>query len=105
MRIKPSKRPKKRYIVFEVSKELSSHSAIINSIKKSASNVLGSKYQQAGIRFLKNKYRARLHKGILRVDNKYAKSLVEALNKNNIKTIGMSGVLKKAETKYLKTAS
>ena len=105
MRIKPSKRPKKRYIVFEVSDKLNNDSAIINAINKSAVNVLGSKYQQAGIRFLKTKYKPALHKGILRVDNKYAKTLVESLNKNHIKTLGMSGILKKAESRYLKAAA
>jgi len=107
MRFKPSKRLKKRYIVFEViSNELDNDSAIHNAIKKSALNVLGVKYPKAGIRFLKDKYRARLHRGVLRVNNQYAKTLVSALNKNKaIKTVGMSGVLKKAEDRYLRTAS
>ncbi len=106
MRIKASKRAKKRYIVFEViSKELND-CAIHNAIKKSAFNVLGVKYQQAGIRFLKNKYKPSVHRGIFRVNNKYAEVVVGAINKsNNIKTLGMSGILKKAEDKYLKIAS
>ena len=107
MRIKPSKRAKKRYIVFEViSNELNNDSAIHNAIKKSALNVLGVNYGEAGIRFLKDKYRESIHRGIFRVNNKYAKQMVGALNETKyLKTLGMSGILKKAEDKYLKIAS
>ncbi len=106
MKIKPSKRPKKRYIVFEVISNELNDSAINNAIKKSALNVLGVKYQQAGIRFLKNKYKPGIHRGVFRVNNRYAKMVISAINKNkNIKTLGMSGILKKAEEKYLRIAS
>ncbi len=106
MKIKPSKRPKKRYIVFEViSEELDNDSAIHNAIKKSLFNVMGREYGETGIRFLKNKYRASIHRGIFRVNNKFAKSVIDALNKSKkIKTLGMSGILKKVEDKYLKIA-
>jgi len=98
------KRPKKRYIVFEV---LSSNdSAIYTAIRKSLIRVLGAKYEEAGIMFLKNKYKPELQRGVFRVKNKYAKAVVSALSKDkSIKTIGMSGVLKKAEEKYLRVAS
>jgi RNase P/RNase MRP subunit POP5 len=106
MKIKPSKRPKKRYIVFEVISNELNDSAIYNAIRKSALNVLGVKYGQAGIRFLKNKYKPSIHRGVFRVNNRYAKIVISAINKNkNIKTLGMSGILKKAEEKYLKIAS
>ena len=106
MKIKPSKRPKKRYIVFEVISNELNDSVICNAIKKSALNVLGVKYGQAGIRFLKNKYKPSIHRGVFRVNNRYAKIVISAINKNkNIKTLGMSGILKKAEEKYLKIAS
>ena len=107
MKIKPSKRPKKRYIVFEViSKELNNDSAIHNAIKKSTMNVLGVQYGEAGIRFLKNKYNPSIHMGIFRVNNKYAKDVIRAVNKSKfVKTLGMSGILKKAESRYLKIAS
>ena len=107
MKIKPSKRPKKRYIVFEViSGELDNDSAIHNAIKKSVLNVMGREYGETGIRFLKNKYNEHIHRGIFRVHNKFAKSVISALNTSKgIKTLGMSGILKKAEDKYLKIAS
>ncbi len=107
MKIKPSKRPKKRYIVFEViSNDLNNDSAIQNAIKKSVFNVLGVQYNESGIRFLKNKYKPSIHRGIFRVNNKYAKSVVGAVNKSrSFKTLGMSGILKKAESRYLKIAS
>ncbi|MBU0628683.1 MAG: hypothetical protein KKC75_05805 [Nanoarchaeota archaeon] len=103
MKLKPSKRPKKRYIVFEVlSGELKTDSAIHNAIKHSALNVMGNTYYEAGIRFLKDKYKSSLNKGILRVNNKYSKVLIESINKGkDIRTIGMSGILKKVEAKYL----
>lgn len=103
MKLKPSKRPKKRYIVFEaVSGELKTDSAIYNAIKGSALNVMGNQYYDAGIRFLKDKYNSSAHKGILRVNNKYSKALIESINRGkDIRTIGMSGILKKVEAKYL----
>ena len=103
MKLKPSKRPKKRYIVLEVlSDELMTDSAIHNAIKRSALNVMGNAYYESGIRFLKDKYNSSLHKGILRVNNKYAQSIIGAINKDkNIRTVGMSGILKKVEAKYL----
>lgn len=106
MKVKPSKRAKKRYIVFEVtSNNLNNDSSIHNAIKKSLFNVLGTKYSEAGIRFLKNGYKPEIHKGVFRVNNKYAKAAVGAINKSKvIRTLGMSGILKKAEDKYLKIA-
>lgn len=107
MKIKPSERPKKRYIVFEVtSNELNNDSAICHAIQKSALNVLGINYGQAGIRFLKDKYKPHIHRGIFRVNNQYAGKVISAINQNKgVKTLGMSGILKKAEEKYLKIAS
>ncbi len=107
MKVKPSQRPKKRYIVFEViSNDLDDDSAIHNAIKKSAFNVLGVKYQQADIRFLKNKYKPGIQRGIFRVNNSHARVLIDGLKKSKkIRTVGMSGILKKAEERYLKLAS
>ena len=51
MKIKPSDRPKKRYIAFEVKDDC----AINNTIKKSLTTVLGSNYPDAGIKFIKDK--------------------------------------------------
>ena len=56
------------------------------------------KIEKNFIRFLKNKYRPNIHKGIFRVNNRYAKEVVGGINQNKkIKTLGMSGILKKAE--------
>ena len=98
MRLKPSKRPKKRYIVFEVISNELNDSAISNAIKKSALNVLGVKYGQAGIRFLKNKYKPSIHRGIFRVNNKYAKDVIGAVNKSKIVKHGTTNW-----TRYSKT--
>jgi len=99
MKVKASKRAKKRYVVFEVISGELDDLAAHNAIKKA---ILGVHYQEAGIRFLRSKYRPRIHRGIFRVKNKYAKTVVNDINKTgNIRTVGMSGILKKAEEKYL----
>lgn len=89
--------------MFEVlSDNTNNDSAIYNAIKRSALNILGASYNEAGIRFLKDKYKPSMHRGILRVNNKYAPKIITAINKDkNIKTVGMSGILRKAEKKYL----
>ena len=103
MRVKPSKRPKKRYIVFEVISQ-EPGSSIQSAIKKSVLNVLGNNYREAGIRFLKDKQR--MKRGIIRVNNKFSKDVITAINViKSVKTVGMSGILKKAEEKYFRIAS
>jgi len=106
MKIKPSKRAKKRYIVFEVISREIDDSAINNAIKKSVLNLLGEEYRKAGIMFLKSKYKTSLHRGIIRVNNNYSKKVIGAINEmHSMKTLGMSGILKKAEKRYLNVAS
>ncbi len=104
MKIKPSKRAKKRYIAFEVvSNKLNNGYFAHNAIRKSVLNALGMQYGQAGVRFLNGKYRPSLHRGIFRVNNSHARAIIDAVNKtDSIKTLGMSGILKKAEERYLK---
>ncbi len=104
-KIKPSKRAKKRYIVFETLLDMDVYTAR-NVILKNALNMLGNNYHKANIIFLKNKYRPLLRRGIVRVNNKFVGDTINALNDGKrIKTIGISGILKKAEKKYFKIAS
>ncbi|MBW2989786.1 hypothetical protein KY358_05720 [Candidatus Woesearchaeota archaeon] len=100
MKIKPSKRPKKRYVVFEViSGKAYTDSTISSIIKKS---VLSVQYKDIGLRLLRNKYDASAHKGVFRINNKYARRAIDAINQSgSIRTVGMSGILKKAQERYM----
>ena len=99
-RLKPSERPKKRYLAFEL-KTGNDINAIYTAISPAK-----AEFGEASIRILKDKYNPYSHKGILKVNNKYAKQIVGALNHTqDLKTLGMSGILRVAEQKYLKVAS
>ena len=61
---------------------------------------------KAGLIFLKNKWNKMLQRGIVKVNYKYIDKLRAALcsvHKRDtiIKSVGVSGILKKAEEKYL----
>ena len=105
----PSLREKKRYLVFEIQsntnfKQQSVEKAITEEILKFI-GTLG--YSKAGVIFLKDNYKN--NKGILRIGHKYVDEVKMALGliknmekkKTIIKTIYVSGILKKAK-KYLK---
>ena len=107
----PSLREKKRYLVFEiVSKQpIKDFSAISKAIWKSLldlSGVLGA--SRAGIWLLSDKFNKDEQKGIIKVNHKHADLLKAALctikqiNGNNVivRSMGMSGILKKTE-RYL----
>ena len=103
----PSLREKKRYLVFEVisKKELTSIPAkeIEESMRILHGNIgLGS----AGLIFLNNKWNKMLQKGIIKVNYKYVDKLRAALcsfhsGDTILRSVGVSGILKKAEKKYL----
>ena len=107
----PSLREKKRYLVFEiVSKQpIKDFSAISKAIWKSLldlSGVLGA--SRAGIWLLSDKFNKDKQKGIIKVNHKHADLLKAALctikqiNGNDVivRSMGMSGILKKTE-RYL----
>ena len=103
----PSLREKKRYLVFEViSKEkLTSmpNKEIEESMRKLHGEIgLGC----VGLIFLKNKWNKMLQRGIIKVNYKYVDKLKSSLcsfHKRDtiMKSVGVSGILKKAEEKYL----
>jgi len=104
--ILPSLREKKRYLVFEVlSKDSLNFSALNDAIYDSCFNYLGDLgMAKAGILTMKDKYSN--NKGIIRVNHKNTENLKSALmliNKKDvlIRTLGVSGILKKAENKFL----
>ena len=110
----PSLREKKRYLVFEiVSKEK------INNIDQISSSIMNHSFKfmgqigvaKAGIMVLKNKWNAELQRGIIKVGHRYVDDVKSALmlmsvidNKDAIfRSLGVSGVLNKAEREYLKS--
>ncbi|MBI2653214.1 hypothetical protein HYX02_00230 [Candidatus Woesearchaeota archaeon] len=110
--ILPSLREKKRYLVFEIiSKErVEDAGAVSNAIWGCALKFLGQLgTAKAGIMVLNNKWNAKLQRGVIKVSHKHVDALKAALifaggidNTEVIfKSVGVSGILRKAERKYL----
>lgn len=109
----PTLKEKTRYLAFEiiadhkikdfraVSKEIQAQSLLL-------SGQLG--LAKAGLRVLPEKWSLDLQKGIIKVNHKHvdelksALTLIEKINNKKVivKSIGVSGMLNKAEQKYLK---
>ena len=111
--ILPSLREKKRYLVFEViSKEkISDADAVSSAILQSSLQFLGQRgTAKAGIVTLNNKWDAEKQRGIIKVSHKHVDdvkaSLVFAKKIGSkdaiIRSLGVSGVLKKADNNYLR---
>lgn len=108
----PTLREKKRYLVYEtISQKNMLNPELIN---KNIANQFASLYGQiglagAGIMFINDKYNTSLNRGVVRIAHNYIKHLRAALafineidgNKSIIKSVGVSGILKKAESKYV----
>ena len=114
--ILPSLREKKRYLVFEViSKEkISDANAVSNAIFHYSLQFLGQLgAAKAGIIVLNNKWNQQLQRGIIRISHKHVDAVKAALTLGTriddkeaiFKSLGVSGILKKAENNYLKTAA
>ena len=111
--ILPSLREKKRYLVFEVvSKEkINDAESVSNAVWNCSLQFLGQLgAAKAGIMVLGNKWNSSLQRGIIKVNHKNVDALKASLvfaNKigNNdviFRSIGVSGILRKAENKFLK---
>ena len=109
----PSLREKKRYIVFEIiSREnISNLEAVSNAVMNCVLQLVGILgAAKAGIIVLGNKWNSQLQRGVIRTSNKHVEAVKASLSLINkidskdviIKTIGVSGILRKAEAKYLK---
>lgn len=106
--IKPSMREKKRYIAFEVLAEKPvSREQAMKEIKETMARFIGELgMAKAGVIFLPDWDK---NKGVFRVGNKYtdqakaALALVKQINNNNviIRSVGVSGILKKSRSKYI----
>ena len=110
--ILPSLREKKRYLVFEVisKKQIANASVVYGALHTSTIELLGSLgASKAGIMFLKDKYNQDLQRGMIKVNHKYVDHLrsallmVEKIDNTDVivKSVGVSGILNKAEQKYL----
>ena len=109
----PSLREKKRYLVFEIiSKEkINDIGVVSNAIWNSSLQFLGQLgVAKAGLMVLNNKWDPKLQRGIIKVSHKHVDAVKAALTFANkiedadviFRSIGVSGILRKAENKFLK---
>ena len=111
--ILPSLREKKRYLVFEViSKEKIKDAEFVSNVVWHCSQQflgqLGT--AKAGLIVLNNKWDAQLQRGIIKVSHKHVDAIKSALTFANkidnteviFRSLGVSGILRKAENKFLK---
>ncbi len=111
----PSLRGKKRYLVFEViSKEsIKDINAVSNAIAHYSLQLLGQLgTAKAGIMVLNNKWHSESQRGIIKVSHKHVDALRSSLALADkvegkaviFRSLGVSGILNKAERNYLKAA-
>jgi|TARA_Y100000310_G_scaffold177182_1_gene177256 ribonuclease P/MRP protein subunit POP5 len=112
----PSLREKKRYLAFEV---ISGHRFndtfhVNKAILDASNSFLGSLgMAKAGILPINDKWNENLQRGIMRVNNKHVDELKASLvfvkniegKEAIVKSVGASGILRKAQQKYLNKAS
>ncbi len=107
----PTLREKKRYLVYEV---ISQNNITNTDLSKPILNQFSRLYGEtglagAGLIFINDKYNKSLNRGMVRVAHNYVKNLKAALafvneidgNKSILRSVGVSGILRKAESKYL----
>jgi ribonuclease P/MRP protein subunit POP5 len=112
MALLPTLREKKRYIAFEVISErrLSDPSAVSDAVHQAVQRYLGQKgSSEAGITVIKDRYDAQKQRGIVRVSHTMTGQVIASLTFVTriadtpviIRSIGTSGILKKAYNKYI----
>ncbi|MFP4112198.1 MAG: Rpp14/Pop5 family protein [Candidatus Woesearchaeota archaeon] len=110
--LSPTLRERKRYLVYEVISEsdIGDVYRISDSIKNSMKSYIGEKdLGKAGLYFLNHKFNRKLNRGIVRVENNHidnlrsSLALVEKIDEDPVivRSVGVSGILKKAEEKFL----
>jgi len=113
--ILPSLREKKRYLVFEAISEskITDSNAVASAIHDCALRFLGHLgAAKAGIMVLGNKWDEHLQRGMIKVNHKHVDSLkaslvfINRIGSNDVifRSLGVSGILRKAESNYLKKA-
>jgi len=110
--ILPSLREKKRYLAFEVisKSNIFDYNSIAGAIHNSLLQLIGELGAgKAGIKFLEDKFNQESQKGLVKVSHKYVDhlraslALIKDINEEEVivRSIGVSGILKKAEKRYL----
>ena len=109
----PALKEKTRYLAFEIvaGQKIRDFEDISKEIQDKSLLFLGQLgLAKAGIRMLPEKWNLTLQRGIIKVNNKYVNelksslTLIKKISSQNaaVKSIGVSGILNKAEQKYLK---
>jgi ribonuclease P/MRP protein subunit POP5 len=107
----PSLKEKKRYMALEILSRGKIKELPIKEIQESMLQLKGEiGLGNAGLIFLKNKWKTEIQRGILKVNNLSVddlKASITMINKAEgkeiiVKSVGISGTLKKATEKYLK---
>lgn len=110
--ILPSLKQKKRYVVYEIisEKAIGSYANVRESLMARIISFLGELgAAEAGIIMLDDKYDSKKQRGIIKVGNRYVDKLKAALTtldkigrqKAIVRSVGVSGILNKAEKRYL----
>ena len=110
-----SLREKKRYVVFEViSKEkIADAGQVSNALQQNLLQCVGEfGAANAGMIVLNNKWNSNLQRGIIKVSHKHVDALkasfifAEKISNTDVicRSLGVSGILKKAESNYLNAA-
>ena len=108
----PSLREKKRYLAYEVISRHKFNDAmeINKAIYETAKDFLGTiGTARAGIIMINDKFNPEMQRGILKVSNKHVDEMraslvfIKSINGKEaiVKSVGASGILKKAQQKYL----
>ena len=109
--LRPSLKEKKRYVVFRVDSEMPvSVDDLISSVNAKCLEFMGVLlFGKAGVMIIKNQFNGNY--GIIKVGHKYVDHIKASLMqvtevkgiKANIEVKGISGILKKAKEKFMKS--
>jgi RNase P/RNase MRP subunit POP5 len=108
----PSLKEKKRFVVFEIvsKRPVEDFKEVYQAIWQKSNEYLGRfEVARAGLWLLADKWNQKKQRGILKINNKYVDKIkaVFALTtevgkeKAIVKSVGVSGILKKAESKFM----
>jgi ribonuclease P/MRP protein subunit POP5 len=110
--LKPSLRPKKRYLAFEIVSEnkINDFLNVSSEIWYKTSSFMGSlKLGKAHLIVLKDTWDKNKQRGIIKINHNYVDdlkaslSIIQEIEKSPVifKTLGISGILKKAKERYI----
>lgn len=108
----PSLKEKKRFLVFELisKKDIKDFKFVCQAVLEKSNEFLGKfETAKAGIWLLADKWDNKKQRGIIKVNNKYVDKLKAvftmtqeiAKQKVIVRSVGVSGILKKAEQKFM----